>query len=135
MSYKQNQKEYITPPSPYHPSPWVNILKVLYEVAFCAIILIGFVFCIKFSTEDEFVTGLIIFVLSVIIATLTVGFAIVFLELADDIRNMLNYVYQIENMLEDDKKRNGNVSGDIENTAENIYQIKTILENNTAKKE
>ncbi len=68
---------------------------------------------------------------------MTVGFVLVFLEIAGDIREMLDYVYKIGVMIVEDKNRD--IAGDIENTAENmcqnVCQIKNILQNNTTPKE
>lgn len=126
MLNEQNNKHYTPPPSPHQKSVWIDTLKGIYKFLFFTIIAIGLIICIKSSANDEVWGGLLIFVASAIIAVVTVGFIIVFLELADDIRNIVNYLYQIGNIMEDDK--NNDISG-------NIHQIKTILENSTAKKE
>lgn len=130
MYDNQNKRRYSPPPSRYEKSPWIDTLKLIYKIIFCVIILAGIILCGK---ADDTSTGIIILGASLVAAVLAVGFVIVFLDIAGDIRDMVNYVYQIGAMIIEDKNRD--VSGDIENTAENIYQIKTILENNTAKKE
>lgn len=130
MFNDQNKRRYSPPPSRYQRSVWVDTLKLIYKVIFAVIVLIGLIMCGK---VDDTGTGIIILCGSLIIAVMAVGFVLVFLEIAGDIREMVNYVYQIGAMIIEDKNRD--VAGDIENTAENIYQIKNILENNTLNKE
>ncbi len=134
MLNSQNKNRYSPPPSYYEKSAWVNALKLVYKVIFAIIVLIGLIICVKANDAE---IGVIILCGSLIIAVMTVGFVLVFLEIAGDIREMLDYVYKIGVMIVEDKNRD--IAGDIENTAENmcqnVCQIKNILQNNTTPKE
>lgn len=130
MLNDQNKKSYTPPEGYYGKSAWVGALKLVYKIIFAVIVLIGLIICVK---ADDAETGIIILCCSLIIAVMTVGFVLVFLEIAGDIREMLDYVYKIGVMIVEDKNRD--IAGNIENTAENIGQIKNILKNNTVKKE
>ncbi|MDE6764484.1 MAG: hypothetical protein K2J73_12520 [Oscillospiraceae bacterium] len=130
MLNDKNKNNYKPPPSYYKRSAWVDALKLIYKVIFAVIVLIGLIIYVK---ADNAETGLIILCGSLIIAVMTVGFVLVFLEIAGDIREMLDYIYKIGVMIVEDK--NKDIAGNIENTAENIGQIKNILKNNTIKKE
>lgn len=130
MLDNQNKKRYEPPQSYYEKSAWVNALKLIYKVMFAIIVLAGLIMCVK---ADDAETGIIILCISLIIAVMTIGFVLVFLEIAGDIREMLDYVYKIGVMIVEEKNRD--IAGDIESTSENICQIKTILRNNMTKKE
>lgn len=133
MSYKPHKKEYTPPSSPYHHSQWIESLKKLYKIAFFAIIILGFIACLKLCSDGYVGLGLMILAVSLLIALLAVGFEIIFIELASDVRDMVSYVYLIGTMKVEDKNRD--TASDIESAAENIYQIAQMLEKDTAKKE
>ncbi len=76
---------------------WISSLRSIYKIAFFAIILIGIIVCIKFA-DTNIGLGLIVLSISILIAVLVVGFAIVFLDLANDI-------HQIRSLLEKQNKR------------------------------
>lgn len=133
MPNKQDKKPYTPPPSRYERSQWIESLKQLYKIAFYAIIILGFIACISLCSDGYVGTGLMILAVSLLIGLLAIGFEIIFLELASDVRDMVNYVYQIGTMIIEDKNRD--TASEIEDASENIYQIKRIMEKYTAKKE
>ena len=119
MQNVPNNKNYIPPQSPCKRSIWVDAISIIYKVAFFIIIVIGFWLCMSLCYNGEMMLGLIVFTVSILIAVLTVGFVIVFLDLAKDIRDIASYVYVIGAMMIEDKNLKSAIS--TESTEENTY--------------
>lgn len=107
-SYQQTQKSsmsYTVSSSPYQNSAWITALKSLYKIAFATIIIIGVSISMRFFSDDEVVTGFLVIVGATLLAVITVGFEIVFLDLASDIRDIAKYIHQINSMMIEDKNK------------------------------
>jgi hypothetical protein len=63
---------------------WISVLRGVYKLCFWVIIIIGLILAVYLG-EGSFGAGLLVFVISALIALLLVGFQIVFLDLAEDI--------------------------------------------------
>lgn len=105
MPNEQNNNRYIPPPSPYKKSVWIDSLTVIYKIAFFIIIALGFFVCIDLCSNGYEGLSIIVFAVVILIAVLTVGFAIVFLELAKDLRNIASCTYQIGAMMIEDRDK------------------------------
>ena len=119
MLNESNNNRYIPPPSPYKKSAWIDSLTIIYKIAFFAMIVLGFFVCIYLCYNGYDGLSIIFFAVTILIAVLTVGFAMVFLELAKDIRNITSYVHIIGAMIIEDK--NQKLASGIENISDKMH--------------
>lgn len=98
----ENSNEYAKESSPQKTSSssdttfWISSLRGVYKFVFFVIIIIGLVLCLMLSSNEMIGIGVIVFAVSILIAVMLVGFAIVFLDLARD-------VHRIRNILEEQR--------------------------------
>ena len=76
---------------------WISSLRRIYKVAFFGIIFIGIIACAMLE-DINIGLGILAPSVSILVSVLVVGFAIVFLDMANDI-------HQIRNLLEKQNKR------------------------------
>ena len=75
---------------------WISSLRGVYKFVFFVIIIIGIVLCAMLCSNEMIGIGVIVLAVSILIAVMLVGFAIVFLDLARD-------VHRIRNILEEQR--------------------------------
>lgn len=76
---------------------WISSLRGVYKFVFFVIIIIGIVLCAMLCSNEMIGIGVIVLAVSILIAVMLVGFAIVFLDLARDIHRIRNILEEQSN--------------------------------------
>lgn len=98
-SYTENSEEYAEDDSSASSDTtfWISSLRGVYKFVFFVIIIIGIVLCAMLCSNDYIGIGIIALAVSILIAVMVVGFAIVFLDLARDIHRIRNILEEQSN--------------------------------------